>query len=200
MRHRRRQRCNCLAIGVPMMGNLAEIIRDFVRDGISFCLSIDLPLGFALSDEMDSSANIPAVSKLEPGAEINSLSFSATRADIDEKKWVEILSHCIGAIPDKAVLGLTDLATDLDDAIRVSVGSELYLWSGKEIYGGSYGESKFQSSRDWSLCERVAVVAIPIVKDSLGCSLQMARLFLRICRWWFSCKWRVGRSLDCVVW
>lgn len=95
----------------------AEAIRELFLESVRLHLRSDVPLGFALSGGIDSSAVISAVRKLEPDTELKTFSFVAPGTDIDEEGWVDIVNSHVGAIPHKIFLGGRDLAADLDDMI-----------------------------------------------------------------------------------
>ena len=96
----------------------ADMIRELFLESVRLHLRSDVPLGFALSGGIDSSAVVSAVRRIEPEMELKTFSFVAPGTNVNEEKWIDIVNSHVGGTPHKVEVGSRDLASDLDDMIR----------------------------------------------------------------------------------
>jgi asparagine synthase (glutamine-hydrolysing) len=95
-----------------------EMVREAFLQSIRLHLRSDVPLGAALSGGVDSSAIVCAMRHVEPDLPINTFSFIAEGAAVNEEKWVDTVNRHVGAHAHKVSISPDELVRDLDDMIR----------------------------------------------------------------------------------
>ncbi len=95
----------------------AETLRTLFLDSVKLHLRSDVPLGFALSGGIDSSAVVSAVRYLEPDLPLNTFSYIADDAKISEEKWVDLLNNQMATKGHKVTANEHEMQADLDDMI-----------------------------------------------------------------------------------
>lgn len=103
--------------GVARLDEAAEHLRESFLESVRLHLRSDVPIGFALSGGIDSSAVVCAARYLEPDIELNTFSFVASGSSVDEEPWIDEVNRFVGAAPHKVHLGPSSLEQDLDDLI-----------------------------------------------------------------------------------
>jgi len=96
----------------------SEKLRDLFLESVKLHLRSDVPIGFALSGGVDSSAVVCAARFLEPTMELHTFSFIAPGTALNEEPWADIVNDHVAAIPHKIQLGSENLMADLDDMIH----------------------------------------------------------------------------------
>lgn len=99
--------------------NAAEMVRGTFLNNIRLHLRSDVQLGVALSGGVDSSSIACAVRHLESDMPIKTFSFVAPGSSVSEELWVDRVNAHVGAEPHKVIVAPSELASDLDDMIRV---------------------------------------------------------------------------------
>lgn len=77
----------------------ASELRSLFLSSIARQLRSDVPIGFALSGGVDSSAIVCAVRHLDPQYDIRTFSYIASNELLNEKKWADIVNEHVGATP-----------------------------------------------------------------------------------------------------
>lgn len=93
-------------------------VRGMFLQNVRLHLRPDVPLALALSGGIDSSSVACGVRAVEPNSDIHTFSYLAEDDALNEGRWTSAVNAQIGAIPHPVTIRATDLAQDLDDAIR----------------------------------------------------------------------------------
>ncbi len=93
----------------------AEKLRSIFLSSVSRQLRSDVPIGFALSGGLDSSAIVCAARYLEPDYPIRTFSYLASKESLNERKWADVVNQYVGAAPHW--ISDTDDGFDLDAAM-----------------------------------------------------------------------------------
>lgn len=102
----------------PSFDQAAEELREIFLQSVRLHMRSDVPIGFALSGGIDSSAIVCAARMLEPDADLKTFTYVADNAAIDESKWAKIIVDHAKTQPH-AVHVPAKLALDLlDDVVR----------------------------------------------------------------------------------
>ncbi len=96
-----------------------ELVRDQFLNNVRLHMRSDVPLGAALSGGIDSSSVVCAMRKVEPELPINTFSFIAQGSSVSEEAWVDLVNVHVNAIPHKIILDPRELASDIDEMIKV---------------------------------------------------------------------------------
>lgn len=96
----------------------ADEFRNLFLDSVRLQLRSDVPLGAALSGGVDSSAIVAAMRFLEPSLRIQTFSYVARGAPMNEERWIDLVANSVGVDAHKTVVSASDLARDIDDVIR----------------------------------------------------------------------------------
>lgn len=96
----------------------AEWVRELFLESVRIHLRSDVPIGFALSGGIDSTAVVSAARYLEPDLEINTFSFISPGSNIDEEAWIDRANLHVNARPHKVSLKSGNLVNDIDDMVR----------------------------------------------------------------------------------
>ena len=97
----------------------AERLRELFLESVRLHLRSDVPLGFALSGGIDSSAIVCAVRHLEPSLELHAFSFVAEDEGVSEERYVDQVVRACGVRVHKVRIAPEELAQDLDSLVRV---------------------------------------------------------------------------------
>lgn len=97
----------------------AERLRELFLESVRLHLRSDVPLGFALSGGIDSSAIVCAVRHLEPSLELHAFSFVAEDEGVSEERYVDQVVRACGVRVHKVRISPEELAQDLDSLVRV---------------------------------------------------------------------------------
>ena len=92
-------------------------LREIFINNVRLHLRSDVPLGFALSGGMDSTAVVCAVRALEPDAELHTFSYIADELAISEESWVDMAVCACGSSSHKACPMAEDMLRDMDDLV-----------------------------------------------------------------------------------
>ncbi|MFQ4139209.1 asparagine synthase (glutamine-hydrolyzing) [Nodosilinea sp. PGN35] len=95
----------------------AQHLREVFLKNIRLHLRSDVPLGFALSGGVDSSAVVCAARYLYPDLPIHTFSFIAPGTSVSEEPWVDLVNGAVNATAHKIVIDPEELALDLDDMV-----------------------------------------------------------------------------------
>lgn len=115
------QRVDLIPQAAAYKGNFkdaTEELRELLLASVRLHLRSDVPLGFALSGGIDSTAIISMVKRLEPDAEIHGFSFISDDEETSDNKWINIASDHVGAIRHDIHIKPEEVINDLDDYIR----------------------------------------------------------------------------------
>jgi asparagine synthase (glutamine-hydrolysing) len=96
----------------------AEELRSLFLGAVELHMRSDVPLGFALSGGIDSSALVGSARFLEPDLDIHTFSFVAKDSPFNEELWIDKANSFFRGIPHKVELDSSDLGADFDDLIR----------------------------------------------------------------------------------
>ena len=96
----------------------ADNVRDLFLESIRLHMRSDVPLGCALSGGIDSSSIACAIRYLYPNKNINTFSYLADTAQLNEKKWIDLVCNHINATPHFIKPNAGDIIYDLDYLIR----------------------------------------------------------------------------------
>lgn len=94
----------------------AEELRSLFLSSVRMQLRSDVPIGFALSGGVDSSAIVCAVRHLEPDYPIRTFSYIASSDTLSERRWADIVNDHVGA--QAHYIFDSDANFDLDAAIQ----------------------------------------------------------------------------------
>ena len=93
----------------------ASLVREAFLDSMRLHLRSDVPLGFALSGGVDSSAVVSSARHLlGPAAELHTFSFIPADPLIDERRFSDAVVHSAGAVAHTLSLEAADLRRDID--------------------------------------------------------------------------------------
>lgn len=93
----------------------AGLVRDAFLDSMRLHLRSDVPLGFALSGGVDSSAVVGSARHLlGPAAELHTFSFIPADPLIDERRFSDAVIKSVGAVAHTLSLEAEDLRRDID--------------------------------------------------------------------------------------
>ena len=93
----------------------AELVREAFLDSMRLHLRSDVPLGFALSGGLDSSAVVSAARQLlGPAAALHTFSYLPADPRIDERKFSDAVNQQMGAVAHTITLAPTELRRDID--------------------------------------------------------------------------------------
>ena len=95
----------------------AELRRMFLEN-VQFHLRSDVPLGFALSGGIDSSAIVCAARRLHPDMPIRTFTFEAESKAISESKWARIVGDYVGSEQHFISVEPRDIEGDIDGLIK----------------------------------------------------------------------------------
>lgn len=101
---------------VPFSGAV-EKVRHLFLQSVRRQLRSDVPLGFALSGGLDSSAITCAAHYIEPELPLSTFSFFADDPSLDEERWVDEIVRVTGSTRHFVRVKASDLVRDLDDLI-----------------------------------------------------------------------------------
>lgn len=82
----------------------AKKLRELFVNSINMHIRSDVPVSFALSGGVDSSAIVSTVRFLYPSLDIHTFSYIAEDSNINEEKWINIVNNQIGARPHKIII------------------------------------------------------------------------------------------------
>ena len=97
----------------------ADRLRELFLESVRLHLRSDVPLGFALSGGIDSSAIVCTVRHLEPSLELHAFSFVAEDEAVSEEQYVDQVAQACGVRVHKVRIAPEELAQDLDSLVRV---------------------------------------------------------------------------------
>ncbi len=100
-------------------GEAAKRLRELFLESVRLHLRSDVPIGFALSGGIDSSAIVCAVRHLEPHLELHAFSFVAEDEAVSEERYVDEVARACGVRVHKVRILPEELAQDLDLLVRV---------------------------------------------------------------------------------
>ena len=92
-------------------------LRKLFINSIKLHLRSDVPLGFALSGGIDSSAIVSTVRYLEPDLPLHTFSYIADNESISEEIWIDQLNNKLNAIPHKVKVNEKEMQLDLDEML-----------------------------------------------------------------------------------
>lgn len=96
----------------------AEHLRTLFLDSVRLHLRSDVPVGAALSGGIDSSSIVSAMRYLEPDLELHTFSFVAESEEVCEERYIDLVTHAVGARVHKVWIRPSELVKDLDVLIR----------------------------------------------------------------------------------
>lgn len=94
-------------------------IRRLFLESVKMHLRSDVPVGFALSGGIDSSAVVCAARKIYPDFPIKTFSFISGNENISEQKWVDLVNKDVGAQATTISLEEHNVLTDIDEVIQI---------------------------------------------------------------------------------
>lgn len=95
----------------------AAKLRELFLKSVKLHLRSDVPLGAALSGGLDSSSIVCAMRYLDPEIPINTFSFIAPGAEVDEEHWADVVNNFVNAESNKVSVQPNELVNDLHDMI-----------------------------------------------------------------------------------
>ncbi len=101
------------------MGDAVDLIQERFLESVRLHLRSDVPLGFALSGGIDSSAVVCAVNHLEPDAQLNTFSFVSPGAHDNEETWIDAVNKIVSANEHKVSANPENLHDDLLELIKI---------------------------------------------------------------------------------
>ena len=96
----------------------AEELRDTFLQSVRLHMRSDVPIGFALSGGIDSSAIVCAARILEPSADLRTFTYSAQGGAVDELPWANLIVEHTHALPHIVRVGAFDAMETLDTVLR----------------------------------------------------------------------------------
>lgn len=96
-----------------------EKLRTLFLDSIQLHLRSDVLVGAALSGGIDSSSIVMAMRHLNPQLDLHTFSYIADSDEINEEKWIDIVSTKANAISHKIAFDQHELVTDLQALISL---------------------------------------------------------------------------------
>ncbi|MBL6939869.1 MAG: asparagine synthase (glutamine-hydrolyzing) [Alphaproteobacteria bacterium] len=105
----------------------AERLRDAFLSSVRLHLRSDVPLGFALSGGIDSSAIVCASRVLEPDADLKTFTYCAQDSAMNEQRWARLVSEHVRAVPHEIVVEPSQALEMLQKSVR---------YFGPSAYGG----------------------------------------------------------------
>lgn len=97
----------------------AEQLRDLFLKSVAFHLRSDVPVGSALSGGIDSSSVVMAMRYLEPEIDLNTFSYVADDAALNEERWIDIVGRAAGSRMHKVHPTADRLVADFEDLTDV---------------------------------------------------------------------------------
>ena len=92
-------------------------LRELFLDSVGLHLRSDVPLGFALSGGVDSSAIVSAARYLESSIELKTFSYIETDKKISEEPWIDLINKKMNATSHKVNIKEKELISDFDEMI-----------------------------------------------------------------------------------
>jgi asparagine synthase (glutamine-hydrolysing) len=92
-------------------------LRELFLDSVRLHLRSDVPLGFAVSGGVDSSAIVSAARYLEPSIELKTFSYIDSDKKISEESWIDLINKKMNATSHKVNIKENELISDFDDMI-----------------------------------------------------------------------------------
>jgi asparagine synthase (glutamine-hydrolysing) len=92
-------------------------LRELFLDSVRLHLRSDVPLGFAMSGGVDSSAIVSAARYLEPSIELKTFSYIDSDKKISEESWIDLINKKMNATSHKVNIKENELISDFDDMI-----------------------------------------------------------------------------------
>jgi len=103
--------------GPPSLDEAADAVRAAFLDSVQRNLRSDVPVGFALSGGIDSSAIVCAARVLAPDLDLRTFSFVSPGSPVDERRWIDEVVSATGARATMVQVGAGELLDDLDDLV-----------------------------------------------------------------------------------
>jgi len=97
----------------------ADRLRELFLESVRLHLRSNVPLGFALSGGIDSSAIVCAVRHLEPHLELNAFSFVAEDEAVSEERYVDQVAEACSVRVHKVRVTPEELVQDLGALLRI---------------------------------------------------------------------------------
>jgi asparagine synthase (glutamine-hydrolysing) len=95
-----------------------EALREAFLLSIRLHMRSDVPIGFALSGGIDSSAIVCAARMIEPGADLNTFTYVAEGNAVDESHWANTITDHVRAKPHLIRMTSTSAVDSLDELVR----------------------------------------------------------------------------------
>src|SRR5215472_4438132 len=93
----------------------AKKVRDLFFESIRLHLRSDVPLGTALSGGIDSSSIVSVIRAVSPQTlELHTFSYIAPEKEINEERWVDLVTQAMGAVRHKVRSASEEICTDLE--------------------------------------------------------------------------------------
>jgi asparagine synthase (glutamine-hydrolysing) len=96
-----------------------KVVREKFLESVKLHLRSDVKIGAALSGGIDSSAIVCAMRHIDPDLEINTFSYIASKENLDESKWIDLVNAHIKAVPHKITTNEALLVNEIDNLIRL---------------------------------------------------------------------------------
>ena len=93
--------------------------RELFFENMKLHLRSDVPIGFALSGGMDSSAIVAAARKILPEIELHTFSYDAVDVNLSEKKWFDLVSSEMNTHQHLIRVSTAEMLIDLPQLIRI---------------------------------------------------------------------------------
>ena len=103
--------------GPQSLDEAADAVRAAFLDSVQRNLRSDVPVGFALSGGIDSSAIVCAARVLAPDLDLRTFSFVSPGSPVDERRWIDEVVSATGARATMVQVGAGELLDDLDDLV-----------------------------------------------------------------------------------
>ena len=95
----------------------ADTVRGLFLKSVGIHLRSDVPIGFALSGGLDSSAVVCGARLLEPDLEIHTFTYAAENPRMNEEHYAAVIARHVGAHSHVVSTDADALCTDLDDLV-----------------------------------------------------------------------------------